>query len=95
MKRLAIGLIRLYQRGISRFLPQVCRFQPTCSSYAIQALETHGFLRGGWLAVKRVCRCHPFSAGGADPVPPAHKHPVAKQRTNADDQNGDIDGRNT
>ena len=95
MKRLAIGIIRLYQRGISRFLPQVCRFQPTCSSYAIEAIETHGLLRGGWLGIRRVCRCHPFSDGGPDPVPPAREQPTAGQQTEADDQNGDIDGRNT
>ncbi len=94
MKRLAICMIHLYQRGISRFLPSVCRFEPTCSSYAIKALETHGFLRGGWLAIRRVCRCHPFSDGGPDPVPPAREQLTAGQPTDANDQNGDIDGRN-
>lgn len=95
MRRLVIGLIRLYQRGISRYLPQVCRFEPTCSSYAIKAIETHGLPRGGWLAIRRVCRCHPFSDGGPDPVPPAREQAAPGQRTDVDDQNGDIDGRNT
>ena len=69
MKRLAIGLIRLYQRTLSRLLPPTCRFKPTCSDYAVQAIEAYGVVRGGWLGVRRVCRCHPFSNGGYDPVP--------------------------
>lgn len=68
MRRAVIGLIRLYQRTLSRVLPPTCRFEPSCSNYAIEALEVHGLLRGGWLAVRRVCRCHPFSEGGHDPV---------------------------
>jgi putative membrane protein insertion efficiency factor len=70
MIRVFVGVIRIYQRGISRFLPAFCRFHPTCSSYAVEALERHGFFRGVSLAVSRILRCHPFHAGGFDPVPP-------------------------
>lgn len=64
-----IFLLRIYRRLISPLLGQNCRFHPTCSRYAIQALESHGLIRGGWLALKRVSRCHPFHDGGLDPVP--------------------------
>ena len=70
MKRFLLWLIRLYQRGISAHTPPVCRFRPTCSAYAYQAIEKYGFARGGWLALKRFCRCHPFYKGSwYDPVP--------------------------
>ena len=69
MRRLAIGLITLYQRTFSRILPPTCRFEPSCSSYTMEAIETHGLLRGGWLGVRRICRCNPFCEGGRDPVP--------------------------
>jgi putative membrane protein insertion efficiency factor len=69
VKRLLLGLIRSYQVAVSPMLGARCRFYPSCSEYARVAIETHGTGRGGWLAVRRVCRCHPFSAGGADPVP--------------------------
>jgi putative membrane protein insertion efficiency factor len=62
-------LIRLYQNTVSRALPPSCRFVPSCSEYAYQAIEKHGLLRGGWLAVKRLARCHPLNPGGFDPVP--------------------------
>jgi len=65
----AVWLIRLYQRTLSRVLPNVCRFQPTCSQYAVEAYERHGFWRGSWLALRRLLRCHPFNPGGPDPVP--------------------------
>jgi hypothetical protein len=68
MRQLLILLIRMYQR-VSRLTPPTCRFHPTCSEYAVEALKTHGVLRGLWLAVRRVCRCHPWSPGGHDPVP--------------------------
>ncbi len=90
MTRLAIALIRLYQRWVSRFLPSVCRFQPTCSNYAIQALQQHGFWRGGWLGLRRLCRCHPFSPGGYDPVPPAAKSDTTLY--SGDKPSGDSDG---
>jgi len=62
-------LIKGYRYLISPMLPPTCRFHPTCSAYAIEALERHGLLRGSWLAIRRVGRCHPFCEGGVDPVP--------------------------
>lgn len=69
-KRLAVGGIRLYQWTLSPWLGRQCRFYPTCSQYAAQAIETHGALRGTLLSLKRLGRCHPFHAGGVDLVPP-------------------------
>lgn len=69
MKAVLQWVIRAYQRVISPVLPPACRFQPTCSEYAWQAIERYGALRGSWLAAKRVLRCHPFHPGGYDPVP--------------------------
>lgn len=62
--------IRLYQRFLSPFTPPTCRFRPTCSAYAVEALRTHGLARGLYLSVRRILRCHPFSEPGPDPVPP-------------------------
>jgi uncharacterized protein len=68
-------LIRGYQLAISPLLGPRCRFYPSCSHYAIEAIEMHGALRGTWLTVKRIARCHPFHHGGFDPVPcPKHSH---------------------
>jgi putative membrane protein insertion efficiency factor len=64
-----IALVRLYQVTLSPFLGGFCRFQPTCSAYAIDALRQHGALRGSWLAARRLLRCHPFGGHGYDPVP--------------------------
>ena len=61
--------VRGYQVAISPLLPPSCRYYPTCSHYAVEALERHGALRGGWLALRRILRCHPFRPGGYDPVP--------------------------
>jgi len=69
MARLLQLLIRAYQLLLSPFLGGHCRFTPTCSQYAYQAIERHGALRGSWLAIKRIGRCHPFCDGGYDPVP--------------------------
>ena len=69
MKTVLIALVRFYRYAISPMLGRNCRFHPTCSEYAIEALERHGALRGGWMAVRRVGRCHPFNPGGYDPVP--------------------------
>ena len=70
MLHLLVGLIRAYRRVLSPLLGKRCRFHPTCSAYAEGALREHGVLRGGWLALHRVGRCHPFNPGGYDPVPP-------------------------
>lgn len=64
-----MGLIRLYQMTLSRILPPSCRFTPSCSHYGYEAIRKYGALKGGWLAIKRVARCHPLNPGGYDPVP--------------------------
>lgn len=69
MKFIALALIRFYQKLISPVLPSACRFYPTCSHYGFEAIEKYGFLKGGWMAVKRIGRCHPMHPGGYDPVP--------------------------
>ncbi len=71
MKPLLLLLLRAYQLCVSPFLGQNCRFHPSCSSYAQQAIVTHGALRGSLLAGRRLCKCHPWHPGGLDPVPPA------------------------
>jgi putative membrane protein insertion efficiency factor len=68
--RFGLVLVRAYQLLLSPFAGGACRFQPSCSEYAIAAIETHGLGRGLWLAVRRVARCHPFARPGIDPVPP-------------------------
>jgi putative membrane protein insertion efficiency factor len=80
MKSLALGLLRLYKRWISPAFPPACRYLPTCSEYAMEAVERYGALRGGVMAAWRVARCHPFAKGGLDPVVkdagrnPTHSH---------------------
>ncbi|ATH92878.1 hypothetical protein ACH95_20895 [Bacillus glycinifermentans] len=69
MKTLFLLIIRTYQKWISPILPPSCRFYPTCSNYGLEAIEKHGALKGGWLTVKRILKCHPFHPGGVDPVP--------------------------
>ncbi len=64
------GAVRAYQLMVSPILGQNCRYLPSCSSYAIEAIETHGPVTGSWLAAKRLCRCHPWGGDGYDPVPP-------------------------
>jgi putative membrane protein insertion efficiency factor len=71
MVRFLVILIRIYQQAISRWLPPRCRFYPSCSQYAITALQQHGALKGATLATRRILRCHPLNPGGYDPVPPA------------------------
>ncbi|ADP10828.1 conserved hypothetical protein [Erwinia sp. Ejp617] len=71
--RLLIALIRVYQRVISPLLGPHCRFHPSCSQYGIEALRRFGMIKGSWLAMKRLLKCHPFNPGGDDPVPP-HNH---------------------
>ena len=70
LSRIPIALLRGYQRWVSPALPPTCRFYPTCSAYAIEALQVHGLLRGSWLTVGRLARCAPWHPGGVDPVPP-------------------------
>ena len=74
MKFLLIALIRVYRLLISPLFPPSCRFQPTCSQYALDAVERFGSIRGSWMAIKRILRCHPFHPGGYDPVPRRHDH---------------------
>lgn len=74
MKYLLIGLVRLYQLIISPYTSPSCRYHPTCSQYGIEALNKHGAIRGTWLTIKRVARCHPWSKGGYDPVPESETH---------------------
>jgi len=67
--RILVALVRGYQIAISPLLPPACRYTPSCSQYAVEALQRHGALKGSWLALRRIGRCHPFRAGGYDPVP--------------------------
>jgi putative membrane protein insertion efficiency factor len=76
LRKLVVLPIRFYRRFLSPLLPASCRFSPTCSTYAQDAIETHGLLRGGWLAGRRILRCHPFGGGGYDPVPPPEGEPT-------------------
>ncbi len=69
MRQILIGLIRGYQYFVSPWLGAHCRYAPTCSQYALEAVSIHGPRKGAWLAVKRIARCHPWHAGGHDPVP--------------------------
>jgi len=69
MRGFLVLVIRGYQLWVSPLLPAACRYYPTCSVYAIEALERHGALNGSWLAIRRIFRCHPFRPGGYDPVP--------------------------
>ncbi len=77
MKTLLSLLLRFYQVAISPLMAPSCRFYPSCSNYALEALRTHGAAKGSWLAARRVCRCHPWNPGGLDPVPPRHSSTTA------------------
>lgn len=70
MKHVLIGLLKAYRFAISPLYGQVCRYHPSCSAYALEAVTVHGSVRGSWLAVRRIARCNPWSRGGYDPVPP-------------------------
>ncbi len=69
MRRILLSVLTGYQRLVSPLLGPRCRFYPSCSTYAYQAIDRFGLLRGGWLGARRLCRCHPLSDGGLDPVP--------------------------
>jgi len=69
MKWIFLAIIRFYQLTFSRVLPPSCRFTPSCSHYGYEAIQKYGAIKGGWMAIKRIGRCHPFSPGGYDPVP--------------------------
>ena len=69
MKQLLLLIVRFYRSCISPLLPPSCRYYPTCSAYAMEAIERYGARRGGWMALRRILRCHPFHKGGYDPVP--------------------------
>lgn len=68
MKFLILGFLRLYKTAVSPFLPPACRFEPTCSAYTFEAVERYGAVKGLWLGMRRILRCHPFCKGGYDPV---------------------------
>ncbi len=94
MKHLLIGLLKLYRLLISPLYGQVCRYYPSCSAYALEAVEVHGSVKGSWLAVRRVGRCHPWAAGGVDKVPPREprspRPPVASAHRHSEHGAGPI-----
>jgi len=81
---LMVGVIRLYQLVISPLLGPRCRFWPSCSSYTIEAIQVHGPLKGGWMAVKRIIKCHPGNPGGMDPVPGGRSEALCQEDNNDD-----------
>lgn len=74
LKKVFISLIRFYQIVISPLKPPTCRFYPTCSHYGLQSIQRFGAIKGGWLTIKRILKCHPFHPGGVDPVPNEWPH---------------------
>lgn len=78
--RLPVLVIKAYKMCVSPYLGRNCRFAPSCSSYAIEALERFGCIRGSWLSIKRICKCHPFHPGGLDPVPDHDDNPVENRK---------------
>ena len=92
MKNLLLIAIRGYQILVSPLLGQRCRFLPSCSHYAIEAISVHGSVKGSFLAVKRVCRCHPFHAGGLDPVPGTEEHGSEKEPEMSQEQGNRLNG---
>lgn len=90
--RVLLVVIRVYRTAISPALPPSCRYTPSCSAYAVEAIEVHGAGRGSWLAVRRLLRCHPFHAGGHDPVPPPVARAVSRTPTPAPGAEASIAG---
>ncbi len=88
MKWLALAVIRLYQRTVSRVLPPSCRFVPSCSEYGHEAIDRYGVIRGGALAVWRIARCNPWGGHGYDPVPDVTRRAAPEVQTPATDENG-------
>lgn len=82
VRKVAVLPVRCYQYFLSPVLPPSCRYYPTCSAYAVEAILRHGLLRGGWLTLCRLARCHPWAAGGVDPVPPS----IPKRRSGVQEQ---------
>jgi putative membrane protein insertion efficiency factor len=83
VRYLLVGVLRLYRAVVSPLYGQVCRYYPSCSQYAMEAIGIHGALKGSWLAARRVSRCHPWSSGGLDPVPSTFHWPSMFQRHRA------------
>lgn len=83
MKRVLIFLINVYRVGISPYLGPSCRYHPTCSKYAIDAIQIHGSLKGTWMAIRRILSCHPWSEGGYDPVPGTNTDQSPSTKTNS------------
>jgi uncharacterized protein len=73
IKKILLSIVRFYQRAVSPYKPRSCRFHPTCSQYSYEAIRDHGPLKGTWLGIKRIIKCHPLNPGGYDPVP-KHDH---------------------
>ncbi|WP_425547783.1 membrane protein insertion efficiency factor YidD [Actinocorallia longicatena] len=82
--------VRGYRKVISPLLPPTCRFAPSCSAYGLEALQTHGALRGSWLTIARIARCHPFHPGGYDPVPARRTTGSSSERTTIEPSDTDI-----
>lgn len=80
IQKIVIGSLRFYKKFVSPMLPPACRYEPTCSMYAMEAIEVHGIVFGSWLALRRILRCHPFVRGGFDPVPALRESHSRKSR---------------